>query len=49
MSGFNSNEEETVDETTVKFDAGVDVDSDDFKEVDDFAKSLAMHVTVFCL
>ena len=49
MSGFNFDVEETVDEANVKFDGEVDVDSDEFEEVDDFAKPLVMHVTVFCL
>ena len=50
MFGFNSDEEDTVDEANVKFDAEVDVDSDEFEKVGDLAKSFSTSFsTLLCL
>ena len=49
MSGFNSDEEDTVDEANVKFVDEFDVDNDDFEEVGDLAKSFTTCATVLCL
>jgi hypothetical protein len=48
LSGFNFDVEETVDVANGTVDGEGDVDSDEFEEVDDFAKPLVMHVIVFC-
>ena len=49
MSGFNSDEEDTVDEAKNKLVDEFDVDTDDFEEVDDVAKSFTTCATALCL
>ena len=49
MSGFNSDEEDTVDEDKNKLVDEFDVDTGEFEKVDDFAKCFTTCATVLCL